>query len=144
MPISAARSRKLKPAYPALRIWASARSISRSAVSFTALRAARKSARRRELPAANDDPERLFPCRDGLRDPPPQRRRYRKDGLPWSDQLDRRLTPLRLFAAPIAGVRGAELLGWGNILILICSGRRHRARDSAWPSSVATGTATAR
>src|ERR1700733_1609851 len=36
MPISAARSRKLKPPYPAWRIWPSARSISLSAVSFTA------------------------------------------------------------------------------------------------------------
>jgi uncharacterized protein len=56
---------------------------------------ARRSAWRRGLPAADDDPERLFPYRDGLHDPPPQRRRYRQDGLPWSDQLDRRLNCLK-------------------------------------------------
>ena len=53
---------------------------------------ARQGPWRRGLPAADDDPERLFPYRDGLRDPPPQRRRYRQDGFPWSDPLDRGLT----------------------------------------------------
>src|SRR5262249_54313940 len=68
---------------------------------------ARQGSWRRGLPAADDDPERLFPYRDGLRDPPPQRRRYRQDGLPWSDPLDRGLICLRplLHHCP---VRGAE------------------------------------
>src|SRR5215472_12754194 len=48
----------------------------------------------RGLPAADDDPKRLFPYRDGLRDSPPQRRRHRQDGLPWSDQMDRCVTRL--------------------------------------------------
>ena len=44
---------------------------------------ARQGPWRRGLSAADDDPERLLPPRDGLRRPPPQWRRYRQDGLPW-------------------------------------------------------------
>src|ERR1700732_3347742 len=41
----------------------------------------RQGHRRRGLPAADDDPQHLFPHRDGLRHPPPQWRRCRQDGF---------------------------------------------------------------
>src|SRR6202041_1878671 len=49
--------------------------------------AGRQSPRRPGLPAADDDPERLFPPRDRLRHTPAQRCQRRQDGLPRPHQL---------------------------------------------------------
>src|ERR1700726_4948259 len=54
----------------------------------------RQGHRRRGLPAADDDPQHLFPHRDGLRHPPPQWRRCRQDGFSLSYQSGRRLIGL--------------------------------------------------
>ena len=57
------------------------------------LRAARHRSGRSGLPAANDDPERLFRSCHGLRRAPAQRCRRWQDGLPRAHQLDRGLPP---------------------------------------------------
>src|ERR1700730_325950 len=67
---------------------------------------ARQGHRRRDLPPADDDPQSLFPHRDGLRHPPPQRRRCRQDGFPWSYQSGGRLIGL---AAPFKRPRWARV-----------------------------------
>jgi hypothetical protein len=67
----------------------------------------RQSHRRRGLPDADDDPQHLFPHRDGLRHPPPRRRRCRKDGFSWSYQSGRRVIGL---GVPF---KLAEM--WGNV-----------------------------
>src|SRR5512133_11296 len=59
---------------------------------------------RRGLPAADDDPQHLFPHRDGLRHPPPQWRRCRQDGFSWPYQSRRRVIGLGVpFKQPKCG-----------------------------------------
>src|SRR5215813_10026200 len=64
---------------------------------------------RRRLPAADDDPQHLFPHRDGLRHSPPQRRRCRQDGFSWSYQSGRCLIGLDVpLKRPICGAMSAS------------------------------------